>query len=83
MFEIFIEERVSKEIEKMSKKLKDNLIKKLKILEKGFSLELDIKKLKGFQNHYRMRIGNFRLLFYLNENNVIVYKIGKRENIYE
>jgi len=48
MFEIFIEERVSREIEKMSKKLKDNLIKKLKILEKGFSLELDIKKLKGF-----------------------------------
>jgi len=83
MFKVFIEEKASKELEKLPEKLKKRIIEKLKILEKGFSYNLDIKKLKGLQNHYRLRVGKFRILFYLEDLNIIVYKIGKRESVYE
>lgn len=33
----------------------------------------DIKKLKGYQNDYRLRVGNFRVLFSL-ENDIITIK---------
>jgi mRNA interferase RelE/StbE len=83
MFKVFVEEKVSKELNKLPKKLKDGIIKKLKLLERGFPYGLDIKKLKGYQNHYRLRIGKLRILFCLENTNIIVYKIGKRESVYE
>ena len=33
----------------------------------------DVKKLKGYQNDYRLRVGNFRVLFSI-ENDIIVVK---------
>lgn len=33
----------------------------------------DIKKLKGYQNDYRLRVGNLRVLFSL-ENDIIIIK---------
>jgi mRNA-degrading endonuclease RelE of RelBE toxin-antitoxin system len=47
MFKVFVEEKASKKLDKLSKKLMDNITKKLKLLEKGFSYALDIRKLKG------------------------------------
>jgi mRNA interferase RelE/StbE len=83
MFKVFVEEKASKELDKLPKKLRDNITKKLKLLEQGFSYALDIRKLKGYQNHYRLRVGKFRILFCLENTNIIVYRIGKRESIYE
>ncbi len=83
MFEILIEEDALKELNKLQKKLRRRVIEKLKLLEKGFSPLLDIKKLKGYQNHYRLRVGKFRVLFFLDNSKIVVYKIGKREDIYE
>jgi len=83
MFEILIEEDAIKELSKLQKKSKDKIIEKLKLLEKGFSPLLDIKKLKGYQNHYRLRVGKFRILFFLENLKIVVYKIGKRESVYE
>lgn len=83
MFKIAIEEKVSKVLSRLPEKLRNNIIKKLKVLEEEFSYSLDIKKLKGYQNHYRLRVGELRILFYLEGSNIIVYKIGKRESVYE
>ncbi len=82
MFKVFVEEKTSRELEQFPKKLKDSIKNKLKILEEGFSYALDIKKLKGYQNHYRLRAGKFRVLFYLDGANIIVYRIGRRESVY-
>jgi mRNA interferase RelE/StbE len=62
--------------------MRKRIIEKLKILEKGFSPLLDIKKLKCNQNHYRLRVGEFRILFFLENSKIVVYKIGKRESVY-
>ena len=43
----------------------------------------DIKKLKGFKNKYRLRAGNYRVLFELEGACFVVYDVGDRKDIYE
>jgi mRNA interferase RelE/StbE len=43
----------------------------------------DVKKLKGFKNKYRLRAGNYRVLFELEGPTVVVYDVGDRKDIYE
>jgi mRNA interferase RelE/StbE len=42
----------------------------------------NVKKLEGSQNQYRLRIGNYRLLFELEGRTVTVYSFGDRKDIY-
>jgi mRNA-degrading endonuclease RelE of RelBE toxin-antitoxin system len=43
----------------------------------------DIKKLKGFKHKYRLRAGNYRMLFELEGACIVVYHVGDRKDIYE
>jgi len=38
--------------------------------------------LKGFKNHYRLRIGKYRILFEIEKDKIIVYSILPREKAY-
>lgn len=46
--------------------------------------ELDIKKLKGYKDTYRLRIGDLRLLYSIEDNVLIItlLKIGPRGDVY-
>jgi mRNA interferase RelE/StbE len=46
-------------------------------------LSADVKKLKGFKNKYRLRAGNYRILFELEGETIVVYAVGDRKDIYE
>ena len=45
---------------------------------------LDVKKLKGYHNVYRLRVGDYRIVFeYIKEERMIkTLKVGKRESVY-
>ncbi|KUH34102.1 plasmid stabilization protein [Thermococcus celericrescens] len=45
---------------------------------------LDVQKLKGYTNVYRLRVGEYRVIFEYDkkERLVKVLKVGKRENVY-
>lgn len=43
----------------------------------------DIKKLKGLENDYRLRVGNLRVLFILENDIIIIDEIGPRGQIYK
>ena len=57
-----------KHIEDLDKISKQRIKKAIEKLPFG-----DIKKLKGYQNDYRLRVGNLRVLFSL-ENDIITIK---------
>jgi len=82
-FKVFVERKTVKQIEKLPINTKPRVLETLKELEKGFSARLDIKKLKGTKNHYRIRVGEYRILFVLNFENAYVYDVSHRENVYE
>jgi mRNA interferase RelE/StbE len=54
---------------------------RLHVLQQDFSG--DVKKLKGSRNEYRLRVGNYRVLFELEGKRIVVYSIGPRKNIYQ
>jgi len=49
------------------------------------SNKLDIKRLEGYQHHYRIRVGKLvRIRFELSVNGpIVVYSISTREKAYE
>jgi mRNA interferase RelE/StbE len=42
----------------------------------------DIKKLKG-SDYYRLRVGDYRIIFIFDNNSIKILKVGHRKNIYE
>lgn len=80
---MLIEKRARKQIEGLTENVKYRIIDALKELEKGFSARLDIMKLKGTKNHYRIRVGDYRILFVLDADITYVYDISHRENVYK
>jgi mRNA interferase RelE/StbE len=53
---------------------------KLFLLEED--LHGNVEKLKGSRNEYRLRVGNYRVLFELEGRTATVYAVGDRKNIY-
>lgn len=47
--------------------------------------ELDVDKLEGIERTFRVRIGNFRLVFNVDKKERITFitHLGKRESVYE
>jgi len=46
-------------------------------------LAADVKKLKGFKNKYRLRAGNYRILFEVEDGTMVVYDVGDRKDFYD
>lgn len=53
---------------------------RLHLLQQEFSG--DVKKLEGSRNEYRLRVGNYRVLFELVGKRILVYALGQRKDIY-
>ncbi|WP_258084275.1 type II toxin-antitoxin system RelE family toxin [Thermococcus thermotolerans] len=49
------------------------------------SEKFDVKKLKGRDNTFRVRLGEYRVIYELQRKKllILVIKFGKRENVYE
>ncbi|KAF3889971.1 MULTISPECIES: 3'-5' exonuclease [Nostocales] len=67
------------------KKISQRLPKTVKILEKDpISAQGDAKKLKNYKNVYRVRIGDYRLIYSIGQNSVKLLSLRKRnERTYE
>jgi len=43
----------------------------------------DVKKLTNFTPEYRLRVGNYRILFEIENNKIIIYRIIHRKDAYK
>ncbi len=83
---VFVESKAKKQFKKMPKEQQTRILTALKTFEdEGFSNRLDIKKLRGYKNHYRIRVGKIiRVRFELSaDRTIVVYSISTREKAYE
>ena len=77
---------ITKDVRKIKdKKLVDKLTAIIQQLKTTSSLEevQQLKKLKGHPAAYRIRVGDYRLGFYYEENTVILARMVKRSVIYK
>ncbi len=69
----------------MSMRDQTRIIEVLNTLNReGLSAKLDIKMLRGYQRHFRVRLGDYRIRFELSaDQTIVVYSISQREKAYE
>ena len=81
-YQIQISSSAEKELEKLSSTIHARIIKKLLSLEEN-PRPKGVKKLSG-REEYRLRVGNYRILYLIDDNNniVVVDAVGHRREVY-
>jgi len=59
----------------------ENIFEKIELIKTD--LHGDVKKLTNFTPEYRLRTGNYRRLFEIENNKIIVYRIIHRKDAYK
>ena len=81
MYNIEWKEHTVKNIENLESSIAKRILKKVEELsENPFSK--DIKKLKG-SNDFRLRVGDYRIIFSIEKKTIQILKVGHRKNIYD
>ena len=81
MYNIEWKEHALQNLENLESSIARRIFKKVEELsENPFSK--DIKKLKG-SNDFRLRVGDYRVIFFIEQNTIQILKIGHRKNIYK
>jgi mRNA interferase RelE/StbE len=84
-FKVKLTKAAKKVYIKLAPKLKMGLEKCLAQLEYDPKVHRNIKKLKGYDNDYRYKVGGWRIMYEIDEAKkiVIVYEIGPRGDVYK
>ena len=72
-------DKIEKLLRKLSQKERLQLEATLSILVSGDISSLDIKKLKGVDDIYRVRVGSLRIIFKKEPRDIRVLDIGRRD----
>jgi len=79
---IKIKKSAIKDLQKISSPLKQNIEKKILEL-KNFPHTSNIKKLTNYYPPFRLRIGNYRVLFNIENENIVIYRVLHRKESYK
>jgi len=79
-YEIRFKPRALKDGKKIPNQELARIFEKIAALENGLSG--DVKHLTDFYPEYRLRVGNYRVLFEIEGSNVVIYRIRHRKDIY-
>ena len=72
--------RAEKYLAGLPKADQSRILQKIELLQHG--LTGDIKRLTNFTPEYRLRVGDYRILFEILEGSIIVYRILHRRDAY-
>ncbi len=81
-YEIFLSRQAKKFLDRLDKSTRDRIVEKLKLLT-DTPFALPYKKIKGRDNTYRIRIGDFRVIYSVRGHEIRILKIDKRERVYD
>ena len=84
-YRVHLTKSARKEFDSLPSKAQNRVSDVLRLLEiNPFSELLQVKKLKGEENLYRTRIGDYRMVYEIRkkEIQVVVIKIGHRKEVY-
>ena len=80
-FKIIWDEKAHEALDKLEPIFSNRILKKVgELTESPYSK--DIKRLKG-TNSYRLRVGDYRVIFEIVGDAIQILKVGHRKNIYE
>lgn len=80
-YQIEFKPRAVKDLKALSAVQHRQVVEKIEALQKD--LVGDVKKLTDYSPEYRLRVGNYRVLFEVDGNSVVVYRILHRKDAYQ
>jgi mRNA interferase RelE/StbE len=80
-YQIEFKPRALKDCRRIDKKIARVVIAKVESLSNN--LQGDVKKLANFMPEYRLRVGDYRILFETEGDKVIIYRIRHRKEAYD
>ena len=72
--------KLDKFLLKLDRKTREIVKKVVVLIQRGDSSMLDIKKMKGSQNRYRVRVGRIRIVFDQTEYGNLIQDVSFRDN---
>ena len=80
VYEVEFSPRARKDFKELNRQIKE----RIKEAIEGIPLRGDIKKLKGFEDRFRLRVGDWRILYSLDkkERKVVISEILPRKEAY-
>lgn len=79
-YAIELKPKAEKDLKSLSALNRGRVVERLRWLEED--LRGDVKRLSNYMPEYRMRAGDYRVLFEVAENRIIVYRILHRGEAY-
>ena len=83
-FKVLLHKKADKFLKELKPEERKRIVDKLKQLEGFPAARLDIVKIAGEENTFRLRVGNYRALFkvYTQEKIIVIVKLDIRKRIY-
>jgi mRNA-degrading endonuclease RelE of RelBE toxin-antitoxin system len=78
--QVILHKKALKKVEKFPRYVKEDIYEIATLLKNFPFVRLDIKKLSG--NIYRIRKGRYRMLFRVENNIILIFKIDIRGRVY-
>ena len=85
MYRVLFQKSAYKEYQKLPKKVRVKVDESLEILSVNPVSEiLRFKKIRGKENHYRIRVGDYRIIYSPQDEQLIVrvIRVGNRKDVY-
>lgn len=81
IYEVVWDSKAVDELDKLDSSVARRIAKKVEELRENL-LSQDIKKLKG-SSDFRLRVGDYRVIFEIDGSKIKILKLGHRQNIYD
>jgi len=81
MFNIIWDEKAYEKLKKLEPLLAKRILKKVKELSDD-PFSKNVKRLKG-ETAFRLRIGDYRVIFEIEKDKILILNLGHRKNIYD
>lgn len=85
MYKVLFQKSAFKEYQKLPKQVRSKVDECLEVLAVNpLSEILRFKKIRGRENHYRIRVGDYRIIYSPQNDHLIVrvIRIGNRKDVY-
>ena len=79
-YELEFKPQAVKDLERLDATLRTRIVAKVEIMADG--LRGDVMRLTNFTPEYRLRVGDYRVLFEIEGSKVVIYKVRHRSKSY-
>ncbi len=79
-YEIEFKPRAVKDLQSLPRSMAQRIVEKIEALRTD--LAGDVKRLTNFTPEYRLRVGDYRVLFEVDASKVIIYRVKHRSDAY-